>query len=225
MIFSISYGTIAILPKFLQSLLGYTSFLSGIAAAPMGVGTVMGVIIATLIAKIDLRIQTFAGVIIFSLGCYLFSNLNLDIAMGNIVLPNIVLGIGMITVIIPITTIIYSYVSKQETTNASSLQNLVKNVGCAVGTSSAGFLVSRYAQIHQSYLVDRLTVLNSAFAEKISTMTATFMQHGHDIFTAQQMAQSNIYNQLLQQSTLCAYMTSYKVYAAAVIIILPLVLI
>lgn len=86
-----------------------------------------------------------------------------NISMGSTILPNIVPGIGMISVVIPITTIIYSYVSKPETTNASSLQNIVKNVGCAVGTSSAGFLVSGYSQVHQSYLVDRLNELNSVF--------------------------------------------------------------
>lgn len=225
MIFSISYGTIAILPKFLQSLLGYTSFLSGIAAAPMGVGTVLGVVLTTIFSKVDLRIQTFVGIIIFSIGCYMFSDLNLNISMENIVLPNIVLGIGMITVIIPITTIIYSYVSKEETTNASSLQNLVKNVGCAVGTSSAGVFVSRFSQVHQSYLIDRLTLLNSTFSEKFTSLSATFIQHGHDVYTAQQMALSNIYNQLIQQSTICAYMTSYKTYAIIVVFVLPFVLI
>ena len=145
--------------------------------------------------------------------------------MGNIIIPNIVLGFGMIMVIIPITTIIYSYVSQQETTNASSLQNLVKNVGCAVGTSSAGFFVSSYAQIHQTYLVDRLTMLNSAFTEKVSMMTASFMQLGHERAVAEQLALGKINHQLLQQSTLCAYMSSYKVYAIAAIVVLPLALI
>lgn len=56
-------------------------------------------------------------------------------------------------------------------------------------------------------------------------MTANFVSQGHDFFTAEQMAFLNIYNQLVQQSTLSAFMSSYKAYAIAVIIVLPLTLI
>lgn len=223
MTFAISFASVAMLPQFLQRMFGYTSFLSGIAAAPMGLGTLMGTALTALTSKLDLRMQLFNGIIILAIGCYMFSTLNLTIAMGNVILPNIVLGIGMTSVIIPTTTIIYSFVSKQEMTNASALQNLVKNVGCAVGTSSVGVLVSRYSQIHQTYLVDRLTMVNATFADRISEMTHAFVAVGNDLSTATQMAWGQIYNQLLQQSAMCAYMSSYKVYAVAMLIILPLV--
>lgn len=225
MIFAISFGSIAMLPQLLQRMMGYTSFLSGIAAAPMGLGTMLGTLFTALTSKLDMRIQLFNGLIIFALGCYMFSVLNLNIAMGNIVLPNIILGIGMTSVIIPATTIIYSYVKNDEMTNASALQNLVKNVGCAIGTSSVGVLVSRYSQVYQSYLIDKLTSLNSVFSERVATMSAVFVQQGQDFITAQHAAMGNIYHQLIGQTTMCAYMMSYKVYAFAILFILPLVFI
>lgn len=223
MIFAISFGSIAMLPQFLQKMMGFTSFLSGIAAAPMGMGTMLGTAFTALTHKLDLRLQVLNGLIIFSIGCYLFSTLNLNISMGNVILPNIVIGIGMTSVIIPITTIIYSFVSNSEMTNASALQNLVKNVGCAIGTSSVGVLVSRYSQVYQSYLVDRLNPLNTTFAERVSGMTSTFMGFGHDFISSQKMAMASLYNQLLQQSTMSAYMAAYKVYALATIVVIPLV--
>lgn len=223
--FAISFGSIAMLPQFLQRMFGYTSFLSGIAAAPMGLGTMMGTALTAMTSKWDLRAQLFNGVVILAIGCYMFSTLNLTIAMGNVILPNVVLGIGMTSVIIPATTIIYSYVSKQEMTNASALQNLVKNVGCAVGTSSVGVLVSRYSQVHQTYLVDRLTEVNPNFLNRINDMTNAFIAVGNDLTTATQMAWAQTYNQLLQQSAMCAYMSAYKVYAISMIVVLPLVFI
>ena len=225
MVFGIAYGSIALLPQMLQGMMGYTSFLSGIAAAPMGVGTLMGAGFCSLTSKLDMRHQLFMGLVIFTVGCLMFSTLNLDIAMGNVILPNIVLGLGMTSVIIPVTTIIFSYVKNYEMTNASALQNLVKNVGCAVGTSSVGVLVSRYSQIYQSYLVDRLTMLNSTFAQRVSEMTSTFMSMGSDFVTAQHMAMGNIYKQLMMHSTISAYMNSYRVYALATMIVIPLVFI
>jgi DHA2 family multidrug resistance protein len=225
MVFGIAYGSIALLPQMLQGMMGYTSFLSGIAAAPMGVGTLMGAGFCSLTSKLDMRHQLFMGLVIFTVGCLMFSTLNLDIAMGNVILPNIVLGLGMTSVIIPVTTIIFSYVKNYEMTNASALQNLVKNVGCAIGTSSVGVLVSRYSQIYQSYLVDRLTMLNSTFAQRVSEMTSTFMSMGSDFVTAQHMAMGNIYKQLMMHSTISAYMNSYRIYALATMIVIPLVFI
>ena len=152
--------------------MGYTSYLSGLAAGPMGVGSVMAVIFTGLTAKtLDLRAQTFLGLTIFAIGCFMFSELNLAIAINNVIIPNIVLGAGLTMVIIPTTTVLFSTVKNAEMTNASSVQNLIKNVGCAVGTSSVGFFVSRFSQMHQTYLVDRLTALNTSFATKIGTIT------------------------------------------------------
>lgn len=110
-------------------------------------------------------------------------------------------------------------------TNASSIQNLIKNVGCAVGTSSVGFLVSSYSQVYQSYLVDKLTPLNEVFYGKVLAMQAQLMNMGMDYGTALGAAQGKIYGQLVQQSTLCAFINAYKIYAIAIIILIPLVLI
>ncbi len=225
-LFGVAYGTITMLPQFLQNLLGYDSFLSGLAAGPMGLGTISGVFFTALTSKtIDLRIQTLIGVIVFSIGCLMFSTLNIDIALPNVIIPNIVLGMGMTTVIIPGTTLLFSMVNKEEMTNAASVQNLIKNVGCAVGTSSVGFLVSSYSQVYQHYLVDRLTPLNHVFYTKMTAMIAQFQSLGHDLANATIMAQAMIYKQLIQQSTLCAFINAYKVYALATLVLIPFVII
>jgi len=174
---------------------------------------------------LDLRIQTLNGLIIFTIGCLMFSSLKLGISMGNIVLPNIVVGIGMTSVIIPTTSIIFFYVKNSEMTNASAIQNLIKNVGCAVGTSSVGVLVSRYSQVYQSYLVDNLHNLNSVFLEKIATMTNVFVSMGADMMTADKLSLAQTYNILIQQSTICAFMMSYRIYALATIVVIPFVFI
>ena len=105
-----------------------------------------------------------------------------------------------------------------------SIQNLVKNVGCAVGTSSVGFLISSYSQIYQSYLVDKMTVLNNVFADKISGLASQFVQMGYDLNTATGMVQGKLYGLLVQQSTLCAFMNAYRIYAILILVLVPFVL-
>ena len=114
-------------------------------------------------------------------------------------------------------------VNKEEMTNAASIQNLVKNVGCAVGTSSVGFLVSSYSQTYQSYLVDKMSALHTPFANAVASMSAKFAQMGFDPATATGMAQGKLYGLLIQQSTLCAFMNTYRIYAILILVLIPLV--
>lgn len=224
LLFGVAYGTIAILPQFLQNLLGYDSFLSGLAAGPMGIGSVMAVVFTSATLKfLGLRTQTVIGLVVFSIGCLMFSGLNLNIAFNNVVVPNIVVGFGLTAVIIPCTTLLYAMVQKQEMTNASSIQNLIKNVGCAVGTSSVGFLVSSYSQIYQSYLVDRLSLLNHSFATQIHVISSNLMGIANSEGVANIMAQVKIYKTLIQQSTLCAFINAYRIYAILIVLLLPFV--
>ena len=154
----------------------------------------------------------------------MFAGLNLTIAIPNVILPNILIGMGSTFIIIPSTTITFVKVSNEDMTNASSLQNLTKNVLSAIGTSSVGVFVSSYSQIHQTYLVDRLTLLNNNFSERISFLVSSFMQTGMDRMTAEIAANSMIYKQLIQQSMLSAYISTYKTYALLVLIVIPLLI-
>jgi len=223
--YGVTYCIIVMLPKFLQTLMGYDSFLSGIAATPMGLGTILGVIVTAILSKkTDLKKVSFMGVFVFAFGTYLFSCLNLSIALINVVIPNIILGIGITMLTVPLTTLTFTYVSNSEMTNASSIQNLIKNVGCAIGTSSVGVLVSRYAQVYQTYLVGNLRDTNPVYSQKLATLTSFFLSQGADYFTAQSKAMVMAYKQLIQQSYLSAYMNAYKIYAITILLSIPLVL-
>jgi MFS family permease len=298
----IVFASVAILPRFLQSLMGYDAYLSGLASGPMGVGSVLGIALSGFLSnKVDPKKLVFTGVILTFIACMMFAGLNLYIVIQNVVLPNILIGIGStfiiipsITItfskvsnegmtnasclqnltknvlsaigtssvgvfvssysqihqtylvdrltllnnnfserisflvstfiIIPSTTITFVKVSNEDMTNASSLQNLTKNVLSAIGTSSVGVFVSSYSQIHQTYLVDKLTLLNNNFSERISFLVSSFMQTGMDRMTAEIAANSMIYEQLIQQSMLSAYISTYKTYALLVLIVIPLLI-
>ena len=209
-----------------KRMMGYDALLSGLAAAPMGVGSIIGIILTGILSnKIDLKIQIFMGVIITFIGCMMFSNFNLSISMNSIMLPNAILGLGSSLIALPATTITFETIPNEKMTNASSIQNLTKNVGSAIGTSSVGVFVSTYSQIHQTYLVDKLTALNNNFADRIADYVSTFISMGMDINSAQGAANTMIYKLLQQQVALCAYMSAYKTYALiALAIILLLIL-
>ena len=90
------FSAITMVPLFLQIVLGYSAQTSGLATTPRGVGSLVAMpLVGVLIAYMDSRWLVLAGTGLFALSSYLFGNLNLDIAMGNIVFVNVIQGLGI----------------------------------------------------------------------------------------------------------------------------------
>src|SRR5205085_4496874 len=90
------YGSTALLPLFLQTLLGYPAIDSGLAVSPRGVGAVVSMmIVGRLITRIDSRYLIAFGFIVLSISTYIFTGINLYIALTNIVYPMLISGFAM----------------------------------------------------------------------------------------------------------------------------------
>lgn len=216
-------ASLAILPQFLQGLMGYDAYLSGLAMMPRGVGAMMTIIfIGTIGAKINAKILTIVGLMLLGTSSFMLCHLNLQIATVNIAIPNFIMGIGMAMCMIPIITLSTATLSQKQMTNASGVQNLLKNLGGAIGTSIVTTLISRKAQAHQSFLVDNMTMLNDNFVERLHSYQGMFSQFCDGI-SANYMSQSLLYKQMLQQANMGAFRDTFEFCAIACIIIIPLV--
>ena len=215
----------AILPSMLQRLMGYTSFLSGISMIPRGAGCLLATVICgVLTPKIGTKPLIIAGLIILGIGGLMFGEINTNIALVDIALPNCVFGLGMIMAMVPMMNLSCSTLSNDEQTNAAGVQNLLKNIGAAIGTSLATTMISRFGQAHQMMMVGHLNFSNDIYTQKLNALASTFAS-GTDIATATHMAQAQIYNQLLQQASLWGYVETFRYFGAAAFVIIPLVVI
>ena len=124
---------------------------------------------------------------------------------------------------IPIITLSVATLRNDQMTNATGLQNLLKNIGGAFGTSIVATLITRGAQKHQFMLIRNLVDTSSVYAERVATYTGAFITN-YDPVTADYMAKGIVNRLLLQQSTLCAFIDAFRVFAIASVAIIPLLL-
>ena len=217
-------ASVALLPQFLQMLMGYNAFLSGLSIMPRGIGAFLSMVFCgALTSRVDNRLLAAIGLFFVGIASFWLGNLNLQIASANIAIPNFIFGLGMGFAMIPLVSLSVITLKNSQMTNASSLQNLLKMVGGAIGTSIAGTMVSRFSQIHQHYLVGNLTPLNSVFQVKLGAITSAFSSITNHV-TAHAMAQYYLYADLLKQSTLWGYMETFRFYSFATFFIIPLIL-
>lgn len=216
-------GSLAILPQFLQSLLGYDAFKSGLSMMPRGLGAFVAMVLCGSMSNlIDNRLLVVLGLACIATGSWMLGDLNLQITTMNIAIPNFLFGIGLGLAMIPIITLSVATLKNEQMTNASGLQNLLKNIGGAFGTSIVATLLSRGAQKHQFMLIEHLNDFTTPYIERVQAMSGAFLTN-FDTHTATYMGQNMIYKLLMQQSNLAAFIDAFRIFAVASAIIIPLI--
>lgn len=217
-------ASLAILPQFLQALMGYDAYKSGLSMMPRGLGALLAMVLcATLSNIVDNRLLVMIGLGCIAGGSWMLGDLNLQIATMNIAIPNFLFGVGLGLAMIPIITLSMATIKNEQMTNATGLQNLLKNIGGAFGTSIVATLLSRGAQKHQFMLIQHLTDTAQAYTERVQAFSGAFM-NTVDPQTAIYMGQHTAYNLLMQQANLSSFIDAFRVFAIAGIVIIPLIL-
>lgn len=224
LVMAVLYSSIAIMPLFLQNLLRYSAYLSGLSMMPRGVGSVIGLVITGIFAKkIEDRSLIAAGLGLMGLSSLMFGFLSLQISMINIIIPNFIFGLGMSFCMISISTISVATLRNDQMTNATGIQALLKNIGGAIGMSVVATMLSRLGQAHQYNMVGYLNPLNPVFQYKVKAMTAALGKYSH-ISLAQTKANYLMYVELLRQSSLWAFIDTFRIFGLICFLIIPIVL-
>jgi len=213
------YGTIALLPLFLQTLLGYPALQSGLAVSPRGIGSIASmIIVGRLIGKINGRYLLLFGFSLLAFSTYLFSDINLQISMGSIVWPGVMSGFAMGFVFVPLTTMAMGTLANDQMGNASGVFNLMRNTGGSLGIAAVTTMLSRGAQIHQAALASHLTPYDPAFQQRLHDLTGTISGQG-----VSQQAYGSIYGMLVRQASVMSYIDNFRLLSFLCVICIPLV--
>ncbi len=218
----IVFSSIVLIPQFLQNILGYTAMLSGMSLAPRIISSVIMIILINPLMKIfDNRKLIATGFFFLGISVLMYTNINLEVSFLYLSLPNILLGVGVIFVFVPVSSLVLGTLPKNELSNGASLHNLYKTVVTAGAASVANTLVARYSQAHQTYLVRHLSDFNLVFQNKLSSMIHTFSSTMGG-YSAHIKANAYFYKSLTVQSKIMAYVDVFEILALIAFIMVPM---
>jgi DHA2 family multidrug resistance protein len=224
MIGIVSYSPLTLLPLFLQNVMGYTAIQSGFAQSPRGVGALLMMpIVGLMTSKIDNRKLMITGIILSGVASLMLGDLNLNMARGSFALSNLLQGAGLALTFVPLTLTAMGKLRNDQMGNATGIFNLMRNLGGSLGISMVTTMIAGGSQSHQSVLVAHLTPYDPAYQSRIQTMQAALTPHV-GMVQAQAMASGSIYNSLIQQSGLLAYVDDFRWLALLSFISIPVVL-
>jgi len=219
------YGSMVLLPIMLQTLLGYPPLQAGIAMAPRGIGSFFMMPITGLITgKFDPRKLLTAGLIVGGTTLLWLSWLNLQAGYWDIFWPQLIQGVGMSLLFVPLTTISMDRIPREKMGYATSLFNLMRNIGGSVGIAVTGTMLARHSQSTTATLGSNVTPYDPASQSMVYQLSAAFMAAGTDAVTASQRAYAALFGLVQRQATMVSFVGIFQLMGVIFVALVPLVL-
>jgi DHA2 family multidrug resistance protein len=217
------YGTVALLPLFLQTIMGYPALQSGMAVSPRGIGAFFAsIVVGRIVAKVDNRLLIAAGFLILAYGSYELTQINLEIAFKNIMMPNVVMGVGLAMIFVPLLTVTMGTLRNDQLGNATGIYSLLRNIGGGLGISAVSTMLARGNQIHQNVMVGHLTPYDPAYVNHMKELTNVMTPHV-GAANAHGAALGIMYQTLSVQARLASFADCLRLFTWLIIICVPLV--
>ncbi|HKV38922.1 MAG TPA: DHA2 family efflux MFS transporter permease subunit [Blastocatellia bacterium] len=214
------YSTTAMIPLFLQDLLGYPPLQSGLAVSPRGIGSFLTIlVIGRIVDAVDNRLLIAIGFVILALSVFALGGINLNIGMANVIWPLVFNGVAMGFIFVPLTTVTMGLLENEQMGNAAGIFNLMRNIGGSFGISAAATMVTRGAQIHQAALVSHLTPYDAVFQQRLrAAQQALTPQLGAG---AAHTAYGAVYGMLVKQAAVLSYIDNFRTFAFLCLLCVP----
>jgi DHA2 family multidrug resistance protein len=220
------FGSLVLLPLWLQTLLGYPSVQAGEAMSPRGLGSFLAMpIVGMLLAKYDPRKFLAIGISIAALTLWQFSRLNLNAGYWDFFWPQLIQGVSLGFIFVPLTTITMGSIPKEQMGNATSIFNLLRNLGGSFGIASVATLLDRFQQAHLNLLVSHITPYSSQAAQAWEGATVRMWLHGIPLATAQRQGYAAVWGAMQRQAAILTFLDIFRLLALIFVVLIPFVLI
>ena len=155
--FAAFFGSIVIIPQWLQTNMSYNATWAGYLTAMMGFGSLtMSPIVAKLASKVDERLLASFGFVLMSGVTLLRAFWNNEADFMALALPQIIQGFAVPFFFIPLSNLALGSVLPQEIASAAGLMNFVRTMAGAIGTSLAVTLWDDHSKVARSEMVSNL---------------------------------------------------------------------
>jgi DHA2 family multidrug resistance protein len=222
------FSSLVLMPQFLQTLLGYTSQLAGLALSAGGLVLLFEMpITGQLTTKIQGRYLIAFGWLALCIAMfYSTKRIDLQISFNAAVWLRIAQVIGLGFLFVPISLVAYIGISPEKNNSVAGLINFMRNMGSSVGTSIVTTLIARRSQFHQARLVEYARPDNPNFLNSANGLAQRFAHSGLGTNEAHNRAYAQIYRGLQAQAASLAYIDVFMVLAvgAAIMFCLTFVL-
>jgi DHA2 family multidrug resistance protein len=217
------YSSSMLLPMLVQTNFGYDATLSGLVLSPGGIATLfMMPIVGKLVNVFQAKYLISFGMLITAVGMWATGLVTPQTGYNTFVLVRILQTVGIPFLFIPASTLAFSKISPENSSNASAIVSLMRNLGGSIGIALVTNKLLHSQQIEQAYLVQHLTAADPGYRSTLASYSHVIMNFGMPAAQASTTAMGKIYQQLLHQASILAFRDAYN-FVAIILVVLAIV--
>lgn len=166
------FGSIAILPLFVQGLLGYPVLEAGYLFVPRGIAAGFSMVFtgAVLVNRFDQRMLVALGLILTGMGNLMMGWLDMTAGFWDLAWPGVISGLGMGLFFVPMSTLAFQNIGQDRQDEASGIYGVTRSIGSSIGIAIVGWQVASRMQFHHAALSAGLTPFNPAVAAYLTPL-------------------------------------------------------
>jgi len=150
--------------------------------------------------------------------------LNLQAGYWDIFWPQLAQGAGMAMLFVPLTTVAMDAIPRERMGNATSLFNLMRNIGGSIGIAMTGTMLVRNQQTTTATLGVHVSAYDPRSQAMFAQMRAAFMAAGADATTATSRAFAALFGMVQRQAAMVAFVGIFQLLGVLFLVLIPLVL-
>ena len=218
------YGSLVLLPIWLQTLLGYPALQAGYALAPRGLGSFLAMpFVGIIMPKFDPRKLLAFGLTSAAVTLMAFARLDLNAGYWDFFWPQFFQGISLAFLFVPLTTITMGSIPKEQMGNATSMFNLLRNLGGSTGIAMTTTLIERHEQMHTSVLVAHVTPYSPGVRSALAGLQSAMTAHGAAPALASHSGLATLFGMVEQQAAILSFLDVFQLLAIMFLLVTPLV--
>jgi DHA2 family multidrug resistance protein len=131
----------------------------------------------------------------------------------------------MALLFVPLTTVAMATISRERMGYATSLFNLMRNIGGSVGIAVTGTILQRQRQTIGAHLGEHVTAYSPAAQQMFNQIRNGLIAAGSDAVTATQRAYAVLHGMLLQQASMVSFVMLFRLLGLVFLLLMPLIMI
>jgi DHA2 family multidrug resistance protein len=217
------FGSVFVLPIFLQGVLRMTAWQTGVIILPGALATAVSMAFVGRIGnRIDPRLLIATGGLMFVAGMVMLSQMTSQTGTGDFFWPLIWRGLGLGLVFVPLTNLTLADLDYRELPHATGVSNFFRQLGGSFGIAGMASLLTRFTAEARVGLAAGLPSYGPVTDGRLAVLTHAFMARGADGWTAQQRAMAVLNGQLGIQASVIGFSKVYLLSGVILLASLPL---
>ena len=219
------YGSVFVLPIFLQGLHGFTAWQTGMVILPgaLASAVTMG-FVGKNAARLDARVTCSIGAFMFLASMYQMSLISIDAGARDLFWPLILRGVALGLIFVPLTGATMVDLPTSQLAQGTGLFNVTRQLGGSLGIAIMATLLTRYIAMEKSVLTAHIVAGDPSVLARLSMMARGLIARGVDPASAKAGALALLDRQVTAQATVLAFSKIYLISGILLVAALPVLL-